>query len=424
MVLSRLLVRSAVIGRNIFGLVALVCLGAVLSTTVGPVTAASGSPANIYADKVGMNSHAVWLSEPDAVAALAPVAAGGVSWIREELPWDQLEPSPGQHDWTKGDNLMAAASRVGVNVLGILDHSAPWASSDPSGRGDTKYPPSSNADYAAFTAAVVARYGTGGTFWASRPDLVPRPLTAIELWNEPAGWWNWMPEPDPVAYGRMVRAAAGAARAVRPDIQILMQGDLLQVRQDGAIESWLDRVLTADPGLGGLISALSVHPYPSPRQQSPDATPQDARWSYSRVPLSRQVELDHGLTQPLWITEIGWTTATGVPDGVSEADQSSFLVSAVRTAATTWGSYVGKVFAYTWDRSSGAAGDIEGNYSLRRVDGSPKPAWPALVALIAAGPGRTAAASAAGGPAAPGGTAVAPRAARGWQFRVCGVQHC
>jgi hypothetical protein len=345
------------------------------------VAAATPSP---YAGRVGVSSHLIWLSEPDAQAALAPLAAGGVTWVREDFPWDQLQPSPTRWDWSRSDNLMQAASRTGVNVLAILDYSAPWASSDPSGGGDTHFPPLSDAAYADYAHAVVARYGVNGAFWAANPGLRARPLGAIEIWNEAYGWWNWKPAPNPAAYAALVRAAAAAARVAQPTIPVLADANLLEVRKDGAIVGWLDSLLSADPGLGKVVSAFAIHPYPDPPSKSPMDTSGDPRWTYSgNVALVRRTEALHGVRAPLWITEIGWTTATGTPDGVTEAEQARYVTEAVSLGIGEWGGFVQKVFVYSWDESTGTPGDTEGNYGLRRADGSFKPAWPSLVAMIA-----------------------------------------
>ena len=361
----------------------LAIIGAVVS---GSASAASVEPAvpSPYAGRVGVSSHLIWLSESDAETALTPLVAGGVTWVREDFPWDQLQPSPSLWDWTKSDNLMRAASRSGVNVLAILDYSAPWASSDPSGGGDTHFPPSSVSAYAGYAGAVVARYGANGSFWAANPGLEPRPLGAIEIWNEPFGWWNWKPAPDPAAYAALVRAAAAAARAAEPSIPVLADGDLLEVRSDGAIVGWLDSLLSADPGLGSVVSAFAIHPYPDPPSKSPMETSGDPRWTYSgNVALVRQTEKLHAVRTPLWITEIGWTTATGTSDGVTEAQQAQYVTQAVSLGIGMWGAFVQKVFVYSWDESTGAPRDAEGNYGLRRADGTFKPAWPSLAALIA-----------------------------------------
>jgi hypothetical protein len=263
-----------------------------------------------------------------------------------------------------------------MNVLAILGYSAKWATSGPN--GDGAYAPRDNADFAAYATAVVRRYGPGGSFWSAHPELTPQPLTAVELWNEPFGHWAWKPNPDPAAYARLARAAAEAVKAANPAVKVLLSGDLLQVRTDGKIVDWLRNVLAADPGLKNLVDAYSVHPYPYPRQLGPYDDRPDARWDFRRVELIHQVDP----SRPLWITEVGWSTAPGVYDAVSEELQATFVRGAVQRALGEWGGFVQRIFVYTWDRSNGTSGDREGNFGLRRADGSTKPAWAALAALL------------------------------------------
>lgn len=353
-------------------------------------------PAQGSGGRLGVASHLIWLGQSDAEAEMLRIRAGGVDWIREDFRWDLLEPTRGRFNWARTDALMAAAARTGVNVLAILGYSARWASSDPSGAGDIHYPPRDPADYARFARAVVARYGVAGAFWSSRPDLAPRPLAAVELWNEPWGWWFWKPTPDPAAYARLARAGAAAVKQARPGIEILLSGDLLLIRRDGSAGPWLDAVLAADPGLGSLIDAYSTHPYPSPRDRSPLDTTSAPAYRFDRADLTRSIAKAHGARRPIWITEVGWSTAVGVSDAVSEETQAEYLRLAATNALTK--QRVERMFVFGWDRSSGVAGDREGNYGLQRADGSMKPAWAALSQPIAldagaevasAGPART-----------------------------------
>jgi hypothetical protein len=332
-----------------------------------------------YAGRVGLNTHQVWVSQADAQATFATARSGGVAWVREDFDWSLVEPQRGSFSWARTDAVMTSASLAGVDVLGILDYSAPWASSDPSGRGDTKYPPRSNGDYARYAAAVVARYGPGGSFWSSRPDLSPRPLTAVQIWNEPWGYWFWKPDPSPAAYAALARAAIGAIRAVNPRVKILIAGDLLQVRTDRRIVGWLESLRAADPGLAGLADAYAVHPYPYPRTLGPYDERIDPRWDFRRVTLIHQIDP----SLPIWITEVGWSTAS-TSDSVTEATQAAYVRGAIERALGEWGSYVERIFVYSYDRDSGNTADREGYYGLRRQDGSPKPAWSALTTLIAA----------------------------------------
>ena len=351
------------------------CLAAIalLVSLAAPEARASGG-------RLGVSSHLVWLSESDAEAEMLRIRAGGVDWVREDFRWDLLEPAPGRFNWARSDALMAAAAKTGMNVLAILGYSARWASSDPSGAGDTRYPPRDPAAYADFARAVVQRYGAGGRFWSARPDLVPRPLAAVELWNEPWGWWSWKPTPDPRAYARLARAGAAAVKQARRDVETLVSGDPLLIRRDGSAGPWLDAVLAADPGLGSLIDAYSTHPYPSPRDRSPLDRSSAPAYRFERAGLTRSIAAAHGASRPIWITEVGWSTAVGVSDAVSERRQAEFLRLAASNALNV--QRVERMFVFGWDRSSGAAGDREGNYGLQRSDGSMKPAWASLTQLI------------------------------------------
>ena len=357
------------------------------TTTAAPTTTTTAPTGTTspYRGRVGISSHLFWLSSSDAQVEMQRISAGGVDWIREDLLWGQLEPQRGSFVWTKADNLMTAAAMTRMHVLGILDYSAPWASSDPTGQGNTQYPPSNPSDYATFAAAVVARYGPAGTFWTANPQLTPMPLTAVELWNEPFGSWDWLPNPNPTAYAALVRAAAAAIRSANRGVSILASGDVLQSRTDGTIVTWLDTLLTVDPGLGTVIDGWTVHPYPDPKDLGPYDTTQNVDWEYARVAVSYQVAANHGAVKPLWITEIGWSTATGTPDGVSEATQATYEHDALVRAVQEWGAYVARTFVYSWDLSTGTAGDVEGNYGLRRADNTLKPAWTAIQGLIANG---------------------------------------
>jgi polysaccharide biosynthesis protein PslG len=343
-----------------------------------PIAAASQAPAppsSPYAGKVGLDSHLIWGSESSAESELQRAQAGGVHWVREDFPWNSIEPSRGSFNWSMGDNLMTAAANSQSEVLAIIDYSASWASNC---GGNTRCPPSSANDFANFAVAVLERYGTGGSFWASHPALRASPVTAIEVWNEPFGYWDWAPNPDPAAYARLARTTALAVHAYRPSVTVLASGDVLEVRTDGAIVSWLQSVIAADPTLNQVINAWSVHPYPSSRDYGPRVSRSDPRWDYGRIAVTHQVDP----SLPIWITEVGWSTATNCLDCVSEATQASNVHDAVLRAVQEFGAYVPHIFIYSLDLSNGVAGDREGNYGLRRSDNTFKPAWNSLVGLI------------------------------------------
>jgi len=342
-------------------------IGASRTAAAAAAAAPSGSP---YAGKVGLNTNLAALNEPAIERTLTTLRAGGVTMVREDLAWASVEPTRGQYDWTSLDNLMTAAADTGVDVLGILDYSAPWASSDPSGRGGKFYPPAQTSDFVAYAAAIADRYGAGGSFWTSHPELSARPLAAAEIWNEPWSSSYWMPQPDPARYLALARPTTAALHA--RGITVLVSGDLLE-GHPGPSDTWLNSLLQLDPALNTWVDALSVHDYPSPRGAAPSSTSGNPLFRFDRLGIIQaRVTAKLGAPMPIWVTEMGWST-TDAAGAVDEATQAQFLTQAARLAIDQF--HVQKVFVYSWN----AGGD---GFGLRRGDGTPKPAWSAIESLL------------------------------------------
>jgi polysaccharide biosynthesis protein PslG len=339
--------------------------------TITSAAAFDTSPAGPRdSERVGVSTSTVWLHPGEGYRYLASARAAGIGWIREDFAWSAIEPRRGHFTWQRTDALMRNASRLQLDVLAVAGYAPSWASGV---RGSDKYPPVNAADYARFVAAVSGRYGRGGTFWRSNRRLVPRPLTAIELWNEP--WLRdfWQPRPDPAAYARLVRAAAVAVKSRHPRMTILASGDVLP-------DTWFASLLTYDPDLwrSGLIGGWSVHLYC--QTQSPLDTTSPPRGRFDRLLLTRSLAQQAGADKPIWITEFGWTTDPDRPDAVTEQVQAQYERDALVRATTEWRSFVPHSFVFTWAKPR-----AEDEYNLIRPDGSARPAWQAIQSVIAAG---------------------------------------
>ncbi len=142
-------------------------------------------------------------------------------------------------------------------------------------------------------------------------------------------------------------------------------------------------MLAADSGLAPLFDAYSTHPYPSPRNRGPLDTTSGPEYRFDRAQLTRDIASARNTLKPIWITEVGWSTAASVSDAVTEATQATFTKDAIGNAITK--QKVERIFIFGWDKSNGVATDREGNYGLQRYDGSLKPAWTTLTGTISAG---------------------------------------
>jgi hypothetical protein len=148
------------------------------------------------------------------------------------------------------------------------------------------------SEYAAYAAALAARYGPGGSFWREHPELPALPVEALEIWNEPDSGAFWVPRPDLARYGQLYTAARDSIHAVDPTARVVV-GGLTNAPHT------LPLLLAADPALRGRIDAVGIHPYAG----SPAPV-------FANVAATRRVLDQLGLgTVPLYVTEFGWTTS-------------------------------------------------------------------------------------------------------------------
>ena len=314
---------------------------------------------------LGLEASVGLFTGPSRCEELQLAQQTGVHALREDLLWADAEPRPGHYSWGVEDSLVRAVTDSGLTLLPVLDAPPRWAAAASTGL------PSDPAAFAAFTAAVVRRYGPGGTFWHAHPRLPVRPLVSYELWNEP---WQATANRDPGLYARLVRAAVVAGRAVSPKARFLVDAETTYVKLDGQMADWLAGMYAAVGHLGRYFDALSVHPYggdPGVYIKGDSLSPPVL------VDTVRRELIAHGDgDRPLWVTEVGWSTCTGNQYCVSSARQAAYLREFLKLARTSWRSFVRAVFVYDL-RDSGAhpRTDVPAWYGLLAPDLFRKPAW-------------------------------------------------
>ena len=114
-----------------------------------------------------------------------------------------------------------------------------------------------------------------------------------------------------------------------------------------------------EKGAGQYFDILNVHYYPN--------TPEDMFLEW--VEELRTMVEEYGVTKPIWITEIGWTTSEG---NTSEEDHGNYMS---RATVMCLASEVAVTFPHMMNCFGLDPTDDEFNFGLLRVDDSPKPAW-------------------------------------------------
>jgi hypothetical protein len=298
--------------------------------------------------------------------------AAGFTHAYVVLDWATTQPERGRFAWELGrpndlDDFVAAARSSGLRLIVRLDvrygRPVSWI-----GRPIGTHP----ADMEAFAAGVAAR--ARGV------------ATAYEVFNEPNLRYEWGGSPDPVAYARLLAAAARGVRRADPDALVISAGMAPHTGgYDGNVEDveFLQGMYAA--GARGTFDVLGIHPYGG--NSSPDRDPAACGICFRRAELYRQVMLANGdAGTPAWVTEFGYLHTTGVDLGqynwlkLSPQQQASNLVGAFAYGYRNW-PWLGGMVIFNLDFSTVPWNPVSmGAYwlSLLNPDRSPRPAYAAV----------------------------------------------
>jgi GH35 family endo-1,4-beta-xylanase len=306
------------------------------------------------------------LRADDEMLRLASEA--GFDAVVQVFSWLEIEPTREEWHWEYPDFVVRAAEHYGLDLIVRLDGLPGWAAEEAAVGQVTDL----SDDYAAFVGTVAQRY--------------QGQIKGYIIWNEPnlAKEWGGRP-PDPAAYTELLRRAYEAIKAAAPEAPVVSAGLASTNHQDA--EAMDDRAFLEamyQAGAGAYFDALGAHPYGFAYP------PDDPRGAHDGLNLARLLDLRaimeaHGDgDKPIWVTELGWTTA-GVEEGswltVTPQQQADYLAGAWRRALTDEMAWV-QVFT-VWNLSQGLPPTDEmAGYSLLDESGEPKPAYHALQAEL------------------------------------------
>jgi hypothetical protein len=299
------------------------------------------------------------------------VKASGAKWIRLDINWEVIQYlGPSSYNWTPWDNVVSAARVRGLNVLGLILHTPPWAR--PAGTTDA-YNPTNLTDYATFAKAAVTHFS-------------PQGVHAYEVWNEPNIVNFWAPGPDPARYTQMLKLAYSAIKQADPTATVVSAG-LSPYGSYGQTDSqhmnpvtFLEKMYAN--GAAGSFDAVGWHPYNYPGGLGFYGW---SAWSQmsETLPSARSVMIANGDgAKQIWATEFGAPTGS-TSNSMTEAAQAQ-LVTDSYAKLKSW-AWAGPAFFHSYRNEGTNLANIEQNYGIIRYDWSPKPAYAAYQAAAAAG---------------------------------------
>lgn len=323
-----------------------------VAATARQVPADAAAAGGSVENDVGVNVFLEQEVEPaKRQRSLELLRAAGVGWIRQELPWEQVEPVArglttdpkfGGSTWAKFDDIVERASGVGLKVILRVDTSPRWAL--PADAPDGLSPPVDNTDYWDFVARVAARYRGK--------------VAAYQVWNEPNLNSEWGGRsPDAIAYARLLQGASERIRAVDRSAKVLMAALAPTLTESAdALNDLIYLQQLYDAGVRGSFDVLAVQAYGlrgGPDDPRVDAS---ADVTFSRPLLVRQLmQRNDDAATPIWATEMGWnanppTMAVQSYGRVTPSLQARYTVRAFERVRAQW-PWMQVVCVWYWKRA-------------------------------------------------------------------------
>jgi hypothetical protein len=204
----------------------------------------------------------------DLANQMRGMVAAGVESIRVAFNWAAAEPYPTLADipvaqqaqftvidgvpvdFAQTDAIVADAARRHLTVLPTILYAPDWDGVSNPGGVDYPLRP---GPYAAYAAALVARYGPAGSFWSSHPSIPRVPITEWQIWNEPDLPYYWR-QPFESGYTALLRAAHASIKRTDPDAEVVL-GSLTN-------RAWLTLAqLERQPGFSHLFDIAAVNAF-------------------------------------------------------------------------------------------------------------------------------------------------------------------
>ena len=272
----------------------------------------------------------------------------GVGFSREEFIWEWVEPEKGKFNWDFYDQSINALSSSNIGILGVLDYSAPWATSDSNQVNADKYLPNI-ADWQNYVGKVVDRYKGKVRYW--------------QIWNEPNIAVFFKPEPNAEKYLELLKSAYEIIKQKDSNAQVVLAGT------SGVDIGYLRNLKNL--GAGNYFDILAVHPYSLDFLSPPEE-------NFVNNMQNGELTSEEFGNKPIWLTEFGWPTDN--KEGVNEDIQAKYLTRIYLLSYQF--SNVKKLFWYDLRNDGDDKGNRENNFGLINKDYTKKKSYYAYKNLI------------------------------------------
>ncbi|HET6830440.1 MAG TPA: hypothetical protein VFH44_03720 [Solirubrobacterales bacterium] len=189
----------------------------------------------------------------------------GFGTTRVPVNWAAVQSSrDSAYDWSQPDRGVYYAAKNGMRPT-LVVYGTPKFVHKNTRRG--LHGPEGKADlgeWREFAEALARRYSPNGGYFDAVPQIDHLPVKTWIAWNEENSKNNWVPRPDPRAYGRLVKAFDQGISEVDPNAQIVLGGMYGFPRDPKSMKAAkFLRKLYRVRGIEKHFDAINSHPYGS-----------------------------------------------------------------------------------------------------------------------------------------------------------------
>ena len=314
----------------------------------------------------------------------------GLGWVKHQVRWEEMEPQPGDIDWSILDFVQASAEKFDIKLMLSIVTAPDWAR-EPGVDLEKHGPPADAQTYADFVARILRRY--------------PGRIHAIEVWNEMNIDREWTSVHGLSAgnYVALLRRTYETVKAIDPGL-IIISGALSPTGwNDGIVAyddfSYMEQLITAGmldwtDCVGAHHNGYNVSPDlryndipddPTAIYRGPFDNPHHS-WSFRSTLEGYASRI--GPDVKLCVTEFGWPTSQdleGFPPGFEFAQDNTLAEQAqwIAKAMHNMEAWRFVWLAFIWNFNYGPQAGYDPNndnvpYSLIGPGFSFRPAYDAI----------------------------------------------
>jgi hypothetical protein len=272
-----------------------------------------------------------------------------VGSLRFQMLWSDIQNTHnGPFNFTGADTIVVRAASQNISLLPVLAGTPAYEEGGCGTLTCSRHlplSPTALADWHAFLAAVIGRYGPNGSFWRQYPYVPYHPIKNWQIYNEIN---NPIQKNTAKQYAKFMKKTDAFAAAADPKAKLILGGMFGSPPQGGSSKAWNYLSTMYKAGAKGHFDGVALHPY----------APKIPGIESQILKIRDVMKANKDSKTPTYVTEIGWgsskkrhggTGGRGAAFNVGIKKQKANLKASFKLLTDNRSKWkIGGVYWFTW----------------------------------------------------------------------------